>query len=433
MSRRASTTGGVDWVPIGDQRSVPIIYSVRGEIVQAFAQYALSVAASKSRASDQAFKTSLDDVGHHLGAFQGFLDRQNMTWQCVSDKHLKLFRDNTLASIQVKSTCRSELAAKRTANRYLRTTYRFFLWAQEEAKLLHGVLGWPKAPIRTLLARKHVEPQGKFPGNFLYPLCFERCGQGSRHTFQYVATPADIDRLLGHFFDDHGLAAAERNALIVAVIDNVGWRQGSVIPLNTQQFDDSALAHARAHGYAWVTPALQKFGYENCFEVPLALVERVRQYIAGSRLRILESAGISEVQAKHRLFLNVVSGEPLAPRSVSQILSRAFRKIGAPVGAGAHSLRRKFSDDRIDVEIAVRKRENRSTDPVNVGAVLQRALGQSSIRSQEAYARAISRATWDTVERRQHDRIKALEHENAKLRVVAAEKMASTTAGAKDV
>ena len=419
-------------MPHGNRR-IPLIYTQNGVIVQAFAQFALVVAASKQWASEQAFKTAIEDVGHHLGALQGFLDRHGSAWGAVNDKLLRRFRNEVLAKTLSKPTCRSELAAKRTTNRYLRTVYRFLVWAQEESKLVRGLLGWPKAPIRTALIRKREKPEGRFPGNSLYPLCFEKCGQGSRYTFQYVATSVDIDRLLAHFFEGQEVATAERNALIVATIDNVGWRQGSVISLLTRQFDDDALAHARAHGYAWVTPSVQKLSYENIFEVPLALVERIRQYIAGPRRRILEAAGVGESIAQARLFLNVVSGEPLSPKSVTQILSRAFRQIGAPVGAGAHSLRRKFSDDKIDVEIAVRKRENRSTDPVNVGTVLQRALGQSSIRSQEAYARSISRATWDTLERRQHDRIKALEHENAQLRAVVTAGKPLTSRGPRNV
>lgn len=424
--------GGVDWVPHGSRR-VPLVYTHSGKLVQAFAQFALAVAASKKWASEQAFKTAIEDVGHHLGALQAFLDRHGVAWEAATDKALTRFRNEVLATTLRKPTCRSELAAKRTTNRYLRTVYRFLVWAQEEAMVVRGILGWPKAPVRTALIRKREKPEGRFPSNSLYPLCFEKCGQGSRYTFQYVATSADIDRLLAHFFESQGVATAERNALIVATIDNVGWRQGSVIPLLTRQFDDDVLAHARAHGFAWVTPSIQKLSYENSFEVPLALVERIRQYIAGPRRRILEAAGVGESIAKERLFLNVISGKPLSPKSVTQILSRAFRQIGAPIGAGAHSLRRKFSDDKIDVEIAVRKRENRSTDPVNVGTVLQRALGQSSIRSQEAYARAISRATWDTLERRQHDRIKALEHENALLRARAAAGKPLTKRGTRNV
>jgi len=409
-------SGKVDWVKLDGRRKLPLFYAANGEIAQAFVQYSMVVAAAKEHASAQAFKTAIEDVGHHLGAFQTFLDHRRIAWTQANDEKLEKFRDWVLSRVLENPICRSELAARRTTNRYVRSVYRFLLWAQEEGRLIHAWLGWPDAPVRSLLARKRANPEDRFPGSSLYPLCFTKCGQGSRHTYQYVATRKDVDRLLAYFFENQTQAVAERNALIVAVIDHVGWRQGSVVSLSTLQFGDDAVAHARLHGYAWVVPAVQKFGYENAFPVPLALVYRAREYIQGSRQSILAACGESESRSQNQLFLNVLTAEPLSPNAVSQIFSRAFRKIGAPPGAGAHSLRRKFADEKIEVEIAVRKRENKTTDPVNVGAVLQRALGQSSIRSQEAYARAIGRATWDSVERRQQERIQALEHENATLR-----------------
>lgn len=409
-----------DWVPLDGRHRVPLFYSSCGGIVQGFVQYALVLASKKRNGSEQAFKTALDDLAHHLGAFQSYLDKKKLSWLDAHDAQLTEFRGEVFVRVQANPLCRSEMAARRTTNRYLRTVYRFLLWAQEDARLLSAKLGWPEAPIKTLLVQKRAKPQERYPANALYPLCFEKCGQGSRYTFQYVATRDDIDRLLAHFFDTQSLVVAERNALMMAVADQVGWRQGSFISLATTQFGEEALAHARAHGFAWVTPSLQKFGYENCFEVPLALVERIRSYIKGSRHRIIGWRGRSELHAKDRLFLNSITAEPLSPRAGTQIFSRAFRRIGAPAGAGAHSLRRKFADEKIEVEIAVRKRENRSTDPVNVGVVLQRALGQSSIRSQESYARAVTRATSDSVERRQQVRIQHLEHEIAKHRATQA-------------
>lgn len=406
----------VTWVRTKSGVKVPVFYANNGQIVQALVQYALALASDKESRSEQAFKTAIEDVGYHLGAFQSFLDEKGLDWTKSNDVHLKLFRDWVLARVMASPLCRSELSAKRTTNRYLRSVYRFLLWAQEEVQLVHSVMGWPNAPVKSLLPQKRIKPQDRFPAASLYPHCFTKCGQGSRFTYQYVASGKDIDRLLEHFFEHHSLAVAERNALMTAIIDHVGWRQGSVVHLSTRDFDDVTLTHAKANGYAWVKPAIQKFGYENSFEVPLALVERVRKYIAGPRQRVLSKLCASEVVAQNRLFLNLVTAEPLSPRAVSQILSRAFKRIGAPMGAGAHSLRRKFGDERIEIEIAARKRENKTTDPVNVGIVLQRALGQSAMRSQEAYSRAIGRATWGTTERRQQARIQDLEHENALLR-----------------
>jgi hypothetical protein len=119
--------------------------------------------------------------------------------------------------------------------------------------------------------------------------------------------------------------------------------------------------------------------------------------------------GWTEKRCENRIFLNTVEGRPLSSKGITQIFSRALAAIGAPKGAGMHSLRRKFTDDETDIEIAVRTRENRSTDPINIAFAMSRKLGQSTLEAQESYNKSIGRTTWKTLERRQNDRINLLE------------------------
>jgi len=401
----------VDWISLGNERRIPIFYNAQCQIISELVEYALAVHQSKTDASNQGHRSAMDDAGYHLNAFEEFLEEKRLNWKRIEDADLLVFRAWLLSRTMSRRLCRSELSSKRTVNRYLRSVYHFYLWAQEVGGLITGRLGWPEAPIKSLLPTKRSHPELKLLSTNLFPACFKKCGEKSRHTFQYVASSKDIDLLLEHFFERRSVDAAERNALILLVVDCVGWRQGSMASLSIQQFDESALKYAFEKDYAWVTPKIQKFGYENSFEVPYTTVLQIHKYIQGPRAELLARKGWTESHCQGSLFINTVRGKPLSYKAITEIFSRAFKAIGAPRGSGIHSLRRKFADDKTDIEIAVRKRENRTTDPVNIGVVLKKALGHNSTQAQESYARSITRGTWDSLERVQQQRIQQLERE----------------------
>jgi hypothetical protein len=171
----------------------------------------------------------------------------------------------------------------------------------------------------------------------------------------------------------------------------------------------------------FVKPEIQKFGYENAFEVRGYLANQVNKYINTTRKSLVDRLGVTEEVTKNHLFLNVKTGEPLARKTITDIFSQAFENIGAPKGSGIHSLRTKFYNDEMKVEMAVRMREGLPIDPINLGLTMSKKLGQRNITSQEAYSRVISEMTWHSLERKQDDRIKVLELEimnlNHKLKV----------------
>lgn len=408
-------SAGVDWVQVLGPRRLPIFYGPDGMILEPFVEYGQAVARKKVGHSDQAYRTSIDDVGYHLSALIEYLASRDGDWRSVDDEALLGFRTFLEARAFGRNRTRSPLSAKRNINRYLRTVYRFYTWAQEREMLKEHV-DWPEGLIRSRLPEELGREAPRIASDQLYPLCFVRCGEGSRQTYQYVATDVDMDRLVAHFFDHHGLDVALRNEAILALVNEVGWRQGSVKSLSIDSFSAEAVARAEREGSAFVTPALQKRGYENAFEVRAIDMYRMHQYIIGGRRLLMEKNGWTEDHCDRALFIDTVSGKRLARKSITEIFSRAFTAIGAPKGAGIHSLRRKCTDDTTDLEVEARKREGRTLDPVNIAIVLKRKLGHSSLQAQEAYARAMVRTTYKSFERRQQDRIRELEAEVTRLR-----------------
>lgn len=406
---------GLDWVQVRGPRRLPIFYGPNGLILEPLVEYGQAVARKKAGHSDQAFRTSLDDVGYHLSALIEYLASSAAEWKSVDDEALLGFRTFLEARALGRSRTRSPLSAKRNINRYLRTVYRFYTWAQEQGMLKEHV-DWPEGLIRSRLPEQLGREAPSIASDQLYPLCFVRCGEGSRQMYQYVATDADMDRLVAHFFDQHCLDVALRNEAILALVNEVGWRQASVNSLNIDSFSSDVVSRAERDGSALITPALQKRGYENAFEVRAIDVRRMHQYIIGGRRQLMEKNGWTEAHCERALFIDTITGKRLARKSITEIFSRAFTAIGAPKGAGIHALRRKCTDDTTDLEVEARKREGRTIDPVNVAIVLKRKLGHSSLQSQEAYARAMVRTTYKSFERRQQDRIRELEAEITRLR-----------------
>lgn len=410
-----SVPAGLDWVNVGGPRRLPVFYGVDGMIVEPFVEYGQAIARMKVGHSDQAFRTSMDDVGYHLGSLNEYLAVRGLDWRSLDDESLLAFRTYMEARALSRNRTRSPLSAKRNINRYLRTVYRFYSWAQDK-DLLKEHVDWPEGLIRSRLPEQFGRDIRRVPAEQLYPLCFVRCGEGSRQTYQYVATDSDIDRLVAHFFENNGLDVALRNDAILALVNEVGWRQGSLNSLNIDSFSAEALARADRDGSVLVTPPRQKRGYENAFEVRAITVMRIHQYIIGGRQVLMEKKGWTEEQCGGALFIDTVSGKRLARKSITEIFSRAFTAIGAPKGAGIHAMRRKCTDDTTDVEVEARKREGRTLDPLNIAIILKRKLGHASLEAQEAYARAMVRATYKSFERRQQDRIRDLEAEITRLR-----------------
>ncbi|MCG8043799.1 MAG: ATP-binding protein [Candidatus Thiodiazotropha endolucinida] len=411
----------VQWGRLPGNYKSPVFFDRKLGVMEAFTRYCLDLADLNSRFKErqQAHKSQIDSAAQALKSFAEFLRPLRLEWDQVDDGHIEQYRAWLLERIERDPRSRDDLSRKRTVNVRMREIYNFYYWAQEEAFLVDNYIGWElDSKIRSKLPAyikkgKAVVPKGK-KGSLLYPKTFTRTGSSS-DVIDYTADARDREKLKEYFESQGGSGYVKRrNILMMEIASAMGWRQGSLNSLLIDSFSDEQIDKT-VDGVVVVKPPEQKFGYQYDFEVPLPLVLRINRHIKADRAALLKGKAVTEEVAMHHLFLSSTTATPLASNAISIIFSKAFTAIGAPKGAGIHSLRRGFTNDEIRFEIDARKRHNLSTAPEDVMLPVQRKLGQKSPLSMQAYADGTQSLTKDTVERE-------LREENLQLRAEIAEK-----------
>jgi hypothetical protein len=402
----------VEWVDDGEGR-IPVFFDRHHRLVDVFHDYVVSLADRKRRAaSAQAYTSTVESATYALLGWLRHLEAKRVGWLAASDARLEAFRDGALKEVLGSARGkRNERTAKRTVNVRLQWIYRFYRWAQQDVALCSNLIG-PRGAIRSTITlaskRRKKGRRSRDVDLDLYPQCF---GGVSGHAggSQYFATPQDKRRITEYFSRGSDPFIVERNRLIVELTDRVGWRASTLTGLTIDDFGEDALVRAGEAGLV-VTPAVQKFAYQNRFEVPDALVARIARYI-GARRRWLTENGWSEARAKRRLFLVGASGRPFGPQGIVQLLGRAFRATGvkAGIGAGHHSFRRKFSDESTEADLEARRALGYSTAVEDVMHATALRLGQRRIDSQAPYQRAVRSGTRQAPVQKLRDQVIELE------------------------
>jgi hypothetical protein len=283
-------------------------------------------------------------------------------------------------------------------------------WLQSVNLIPSGTIGWSDCKVKSSApaALEFNRDEDRRPKN-KYPECFPESGENSRERpFQHFATATQLRRVEDYFWQNNSAEIATRNCLMLRILDFEGWRISSANSLLTEQFDDEELfsgdlssldekgGEKPPRATFLVSPSRQKFGYRLAFEMPWELAMAVRNFIDDEqfgRAATLSRIGINETIARHRLFISSTDGVPLRTARWSEIFSEAFRAVGgiSHKGAAGHSIRRGSGDRKAGEEVAYLQEMNL---PVTIEAVSKEVaefLGQSSLRSQRFYRRAIRR------------------------------------------
>jgi len=413
----------VRWTILEGNIRVPVFRDTSLFIHEAFTDYCLEIARSYV-GNEGGLKSLMDSVVRALKSLLIFLERGGyanggrISWLSINDDFLKEFMKWELARIQADPRSRSERTSKRTVNGLLRRIYHFYLWAQNNLTTERKLIGWSDCQIRSSLP--DIESgKSKPKSERMYPCQFKRVGEGSRTSdLQYWATDDDLRDLVYYFESSCIESVTVRNILILHLIEAVGWRRGSAASLTIDLFADEAIKRAIDARYEGVPirPSNQKGGMEYSFFVPFDLAMEVNRYIKDGRNKILAHLGIDERVAKHRLFISVTTGAPLTEGTLSDEIGVAFRAIGAPKGAGPHSIRRKFYLDANRREITRRMQIGLPVGAEEVALTLSQKMGHSSPTSQSAYRKAVSGLSVNSETARQQLEIAALRSENLELR-----------------
>lgn len=393
----------VIWPEFRPGRRVPLFFDAQVDIIVSLTHYALYHAEQKMSKqtidgnTNQAYTSHMGMIVAGLTSFAKFLRRKHITYAEVDDRLLEEYRDEEYQIVKAKRASRTEKTVKRTVNGKLRVIYDFYCWAQEIQLLLEHYIGWiadekrPAFRIKSFLPRYRKNPE-KYPngrriGGMNYPMCYEGVGEGARHRATHYATDAELNALRDYFRDNNDVLTAERNVLIVDIIEAVAWRQSSVHSLRASQFSTALIDQAMQTGKDKfsIVPSKQKGGYDNVYDIPLPLAIRINIFIRENRDVLLRDRGKDEDDAQDHLFIAYTTCRPLGEHRISRIIGNAFTALGAPKGSGPHSIRRKCGKEKATEFVQIRRREGRSTNPEDIVEDLKPVLGHSSSAAQAAY------------------------------------------------
>lgn len=383
------------WASYKPGLKVPMIRLADLSLHKQFQSFALSVAANTNQ-KKRAFVSRMEELGYALFDFAKFLNFTGETWLDVDDKLLARFRQFAFDKIRNSKSSRGELNAKQSANIKLRVIYELYAWAVWATDIQTPTIGAEIDDcISSTLPLNNANPdEWNSPPRKLYPQCFHDAGDNSSNmSGQHWASDieiADIEELFRSKCSPH---VAERNILFMRIIDQIGLRRESVNSLMIWQFSDKAINQSieknmKSH---LIQPKKQKFSGLNFFDVPFALAWEINRYIKSQRgSNIFQKIKNIKSRSELPIFTSTSSNRGLADKTWTSIFSKAFKMVGAPKGAGCHSIRRKFAEEWFRKEIQRCIDQNLPISYADIVAGLAKALGHDSKLSQEAYRRANS-------------------------------------------
>ncbi len=216
----------------------------------------------------------------------------------------------------------------------------------------------------------------------LYPLLFRRTSSKSKHRTSYTPDYETFLALYRHFIA-HGIPEIhERNCLILKIAFEAGLRLGSIASLKISDFNLEKI-QSSDHAFT-ITPAVQKFGRTNSFNISISLAMDVHEYIVWARNFLVQRVGSNS----DHIFLSITDGSPLHATSISSTFSKASKVLGLPYRSGIHSRRGLFTENLIGYEMDARRELGFDTSVESIGMVVSKALGHSSPLSQQSYIRS---------------------------------------------
>jgi len=417
------------WVPYVPNREVPLFFDEKIKLMEEFSLYALYMAKQhlashdNTKDNEQAYLSEIQMVAYSLKSFCEYLRVKGKSWKEIEDCDLEEYMAWELANVKGRGSSRTEKTAQETVNRKLRVIYQFYWWAQEIQALMEGWMGWPTAPIRSKLPDYIKDPEAfdkkGEAKKTIYPLCFRRTGARSKHKRQHYATDDELNRLRRYFREFCNPLTAERNILIVDIIEHVGWRCGSVRSLLVEHFSEEIIDAALVQGEneIQVTPPEQKFGYQTDYDVKIQLAIRIANFINDVRKPTLERLSVGEEAAQGHLFISFTNGSPLGNKRISRIIADGFKAIGLRKGSGGHSIRRKYGKETATETLQVRQKLGFSNDPASVLLDLMPKLGHSAAASHAAYTHGKEDMYKGTIESQLREQVAELQGQLAQMQL----------------
>ena len=380
----------------------PSMRDSEGKLLEPFTSYIEHLLAKEKSAATppHTAASKIDSTTYSLSALIRFLTENSKSLYRLNDLDIINLRTILLKDIRSNPISRgTSHGTKRTANTKLEHIYQFIYWAQKNRRLPRNTIGRRNCRINSSLPdadERGSELDTKYSN--LYPLCFPSVGRASRQDKgQYWATSQDIISLESFFWRNQDFYLAERNTLALRIHQSTAWRKGSVNSLTVDLFSEDALSSQRGMPFCRIAPPKQKGSYEKYFSVDWILIHRIIEYINNGRQTLMDRAGSNEEKSCGHLFIGL-HGKPLTDGHYGDIFSDAFKAIGAPKGAGAHSIRRYRTVEEVKSEITRRKNSKLPISRELVALSVKDLLGHASEESGRAYDHVVASIKFDSID-----------------------------------
>lgn len=360
-----------------------LVYDVvRGCIAHEISDYGLYLRFSR----DNSILTIRQGL-YALIEFCEYIERVRTTMNRVSDSTIGAFRDESFSKVRAAKSHRGGIEqAKITVNRKLERIYAWLVWQQETGKVPVGTIGYRCLVEAVVCAESTGKTKGRWrSGTRKYPLLFKVQDRNAKHNAPgSVVTDEHMSEVLANVTSTEDPYLAQRNSLFIDIAESAGLRRASICSLTVSQFDLTSIRPDQ--GEFLVRPSKQKFGYAKTFGIELSLAFRVREFIDNYLRPWISDRKISREIHQDALFLSSKTGKPILERSMSQVVSWAFRKSGFEKGVGAHALRGKFASTYADEELAERRRLGLDTSNRSISAAVALKLGHNDPEQFYRYA-----------------------------------------------
>lgn len=333
-------------------------------------------------------KTITQQLGH-ISRFWIYLQGAGKSLTAVSDKFLKTYIDRELISVRSNSRSRgSERAAKSTVNQRLSAILNWLLWMQRSGRCHSKMIG-PHGCRVTASPGKRIQDLSHWaPGQGMFSSLFFRDAGTSGSIPQatremYESALAELDRMTDWSY------IAERDKLFLDVATTAGFRRGSICSLTVDQFNSDLIRKTTAATLG-LKPTVQKFKYENEFQVDTLLLLRVLDFIEGPRASLLAELGLDRgaLAIRGPVFLSATTGQAMTDRAMTARISRAMRNAGALKGMAIHAHRGLFAMEATQFVMKQRVELGMDTSVESVAYQVAPMLGHKNPESQFQYTAA---------------------------------------------
>lgn len=326
---------------------------------------------------------------HPLIEFWTFLQNESTSLQSVANATIRKFKAENFKKVKKSKAHRSgDDQAKQTVNFKLERIYQWIVWLQETGRVPVGTIGrhgLVVAIIESQVVRKRSGGRWVAASGKKYPLLFKVGKRNAKHNAAgSVITDNDVSNLMAYFSERFDPFVAQRNSLFADIAESAGFRRGSICSLRIDQFDLSEIE--AAEGEYLVRPIKQKLSYTKTFGIELALAYRIWEFIENYWKPWVNEHKVSKSVHGNALFLSEKTGKPILERSMTQVISRAFRSLGFDKGVGAHTLRGKFASTFVDEELAERRELGLDTSNRSIAAAAAMKLGHDDPNQFYGYA-----------------------------------------------